>query len=234
MSFRWLSIATSCAILVSSARPSASLADGLDAADDRSSRPKRTDERRVMQSVLQMHERYKAGSRGGEDFPKDPEQRAEAMKAACGRTRHEEIKLNDIRNCVEELQKYAQATREGFIESIGAEKVFVKEYKNAAQNFDSPVGRNKAFVRSQEHKNALTFLTDLASKVGEDARDLKVYKKLAKKAKATAGESDSGEGEDDEDGEDEDEDSDEGSGGKEDEDKEDKKDDEGHHRPGEE
>lgn len=231
MSFRWLSIATSCAILVSSARPSASLADGLDAADDRSSRPKR----RVMQSVLQMHERYKAGSRGGEDFPKDPEQRAEAMKAACGRTRHEEVKLNDIRNCVEELQKYAQATREGFIESIGAEKVFVKEYKNAAQKL-AYIGNTELFWKDiqKEHKNALTFLTDLASKVGEDARDLKVYKKLAKKAKATAGESDSGEGEDDEDGEDEDEDSDEGSGGKEDEDKEDKKDDEGHHRPGEE
>lgn len=32
-------------------------------------------------------------------------------------------------------------------------------------------------VQRQEHKNALVFLTDLASKVGEDAKDLKVCPK---------------------------------------------------------
>lgn len=115
----------------------------------------------------------------------DPDGRAEQMKEACGKTKDDEIKLNDIRACVEALQSYAQATREGFIQSISAEKVFVREYQNAAKKL-ALLGDTELFWKDiqKEHKNALVFLTNLASKVGDDAKDLKVYSKLKKKNQA--------------------------------------------------
>jgi len=145
---------------------------------------------------------------------------ARTMKAACTRNPGDDINLKDIRGCVKELQSYAQATRHGFVESIEAEKIFVREYQNAAKKL-AFMGNTELFWEDiqKEHKNAENFLLDVASQSAADARDLKEFSKLAKKNKTKesgdgedegeAEELDADETEDDGDGEDEDEDEDE-------------------------
>lgn len=68
----------------------------------------------------------------------------------------------DIRKCVEELQSYAKATRQGvtewlsgaclvvtgYIDSIGAEKVFVKEYKQPGSS-----DAEEASSQGMQHRN---------------------------------------------------------------------------------
>mmetsp|Transcript_46535 Transcript_46535/g.73993 ORF Transcript_46535/g.73993 Transcript_46535/m.73993 type:complete len:241 (+) Transcript_46535:84-806(+) len=201
MSIWWLSIG-GCVLLVSCARPSAtSFAEGPSELHDvRTSNPR--------QAVLQMRQRYRHRARrngyGASQMAEvDPDERAKQIEEACGKTKDDEIKLHDIRACVEALQSYAQATREGFIQSISAEKIFVREYQNAAKKL-ALLGDTELFWKDiqKEHQNALVFLTNLASKVGEDAKDLKVYSKLKKKNQAK---SKGNQGEDEDEDEDEDE-----------------------------
>ncbi|CAJ1404955.1 unnamed protein product, partial [Effrenium voratum] len=47
--------------------------------------------------------------------------------------KNENVTVPIIRDCVEELQKYAEKTREGLATSIEAEKEFVKHYAKAAK-----------------------------------------------------------------------------------------------------
>mmetsp|Transcript_46644 Transcript_46644/g.101618 ORF Transcript_46644/g.101618 Transcript_46644/m.101618 type:complete len:231 (-) Transcript_46644:16-708(-) len=196
MSIWWLSIG-GCVLLVSCARPSAtSFAEGHAELHDVNARKT---SKKPRQAVLQMRQRYRRRrNRDGASMEEvDPDGRAEQMKEACGKTKDDEIKLNDIRACVEALQSYAQATREGFIQSISAEKVFVREYQNAAKKL-ALLGDTELFWKDiqKEHKNALVFLTNLASKVGDDAKDLKVYSKLKKKNQAKSKGTNKGEDED--------------------------------------
>lgn len=135
---------------------------------------------------------------------------ARTMKAACTRNPGDDINLKAIRGCVKELQSYAQATRHGFVESIEAEKIFVREYQNAAKKL-AFMGNTELFWEDiqKEHKNAKTFLLDVASQSAADARDLKEFSKLANKNKTK----ETG-GEDEDEDEDESEDEEDAAGGK--------------------
>jgi len=135
---------------------------------------------------------------------------ARTMKAACTRNPGDDINLKDIRGCVKELQSYAQATRHGFVESIEAEKIFVREYQNAAKKL-AFMGNTELFWEDiqKEHKNAENFLLDVASQSAADARDLKEFSKLAKKNKTK----ESGDGEDEDEDEDESEDEEDAAAG---------------------
>ncbi|CAJ1365291.1 unnamed protein product [Effrenium voratum] len=211
----WLCIAA-CFSVAFSARPSG-LADSDDGPDMR----RQQLSRRTRQAVLQTRQRFRQRRRQGNhsepelDSGPDPDERAEAMMAACSRDKYDNVEVRDLRGCVEELQKYASSTRNGLIQSIEAEKVFVREYQNAAKKL-AFMGNTELFWADiqKEHNNALTFLTDVASQVDEDAKDLKVYTKLVRKREAEqANRTEGDEDEDEDDDEDEDsEDEDESSG----------------------
>mmetsp|Transcript_12637 Transcript_12637/g.23793 ORF Transcript_12637/g.23793 Transcript_12637/m.23793 type:complete len:233 (+) Transcript_12637:45-743(+) len=139
---------------------------------------------------------------GNTSMPSDSEEDklAVAMMAACSPHSDTKIAMKDIRSCVQQLHSYAQATRNGFIESIEAEKVFVREYKKAAKKL-AFMGNTELFWQDiqKEHHNALTFLLGEASESASDASDLKAFSKLVTKKKKSPKE-----GLEDEDGEDED------------------------------
>ncbi|CAE7492810.1 unnamed protein product [Symbiodinium sp. CCMP2456] len=226
----WLWI-SGCIFQAHGARPAGALDAGAENRQPRQS---------PRSAVLQTEARHVSGAHAGrrgdvtDEEEEDPvstsdspasdseanDELARTMKAACTRNPGDDINLKDIRGCVKELQSYAQATRHGFVESIEAEKIFVREYQNAAKKL-AFMGNTELFWEDiqKEHKNAKTFLLDVASQSAADARDLKEFSKLANKNKTKesgdgedegeAEELDADETEDDGDGEDEDEDEDE-------------------------
>lgn len=74
----------------------------------------------------------------------------------------ENVTVGTLRKCADELQKYAETTKQGMVESIEAEKEFVKEYSKAAQQIAriGDVDRMWQSVQSDINKSLQVLLGD--------------------------------------------------------------------------
>ncbi|CAE7528546.1 unnamed protein product [Symbiodinium sp. KB8] len=74
----------------------------------------------------------------------------------------QDVTVGTLRKCADELQKYAETTKQGMVESIEAEKEFVKEYSKAAQQIAriGDVDRMWQSVQSDINKSLQVLLGD--------------------------------------------------------------------------
>ncbi|CAE7211614.1 unnamed protein product [Symbiodinium microadriaticum] len=97
--------------------------------------------------------------------PTDPKTAANKIKEACevaALDEGENVTVGTLRKCADELQKYAETTKQGMVESIEAEKEFVKEYSKAAQQIAriGDVDRMWQSVQSDINKSLQVLLGD--------------------------------------------------------------------------
>ncbi|CAE7237892.1 unnamed protein product [Symbiodinium sp. CCMP2456] len=97
--------------------------------------------------------------------PTDPKTAASKIKEACevaALDEGENVTVGTLRKCADELQKYAETTKQGMVESIEAEKEFVKEYSKAAQQIAriGDVDRLWKSVQTDTNKSLQVLLGD--------------------------------------------------------------------------